>query len=107
LIAVQGTYAGVKSAAYQHPAGKLVFALALTPDEMRKAVRVRSSALSESAVWKDRQTRVSEVYEVRDLDTVVRCPGCDNALVRLAHNRGRTWIDLRGIRYLQVEDVVG
>jgi hypothetical protein len=44
LIAVQGTYAGVKSAAYRHPAGKLVFALALTPDEMRKAVRVRSSA---------------------------------------------------------------
>jgi hypothetical protein len=51
--------------------------------------------------------RVSEVYEVRDLGTVVRCPGCDNALVRLAHNRGRHWIDLRGIRYLQVEDVAG
>jgi len=74
---------------------------------MRSAGRVCSSALSEPAVWKDRQTRVSEGYEVRDLGTVVRCPGCDNALVRLAHNRGRHWIDLRGIRYLQVEDVAG
>ena len=44
-------------------------------------------------------------YEVRGLGTIVRCPGCDNALIRLAHNRGRHWIDLRGIRYLQVADV--
>ena len=28
-------------------------------------------------------------------------------LIRLAHDRGRHWIDLRGIRYLQVEDVAG
>ncbi len=47
------------------------------------------------------------VYEVRGLGTIVRCPGCDNALIRLAHNRGRRWMDLRGIRYLQVEDVAG
>jgi ribosomal protein S27E len=42
------------------------------------------------------------VYEVRGLGTIVRCPGCDNALIRLAHNRGRRWIDLRGVKYLQV-----
>jgi hypothetical protein len=47
------------------------------------------------------------VYEVRGLGTIVRCPGCANVLIRLAHNRGRRWIDLRGIRYLQVEDVAG
>ena len=48
------------------------------------------------------------VYEgMRGMGTIVRCPSCDNALIRLAHNRGRHWIDLRGIRYLQVEDVVG
>jgi hypothetical protein len=47
------------------------------------------------------------VDEVRELGTIIRCPSCDNALVRLAHNRGRHWIDLRGIRYLQVEDVAG
>jgi uncharacterized protein DUF6510 len=46
-------------------------------------------------------------YEVRGLGMILRCPGCDNALIRLAHNRGRHWIDLRGIRYLQVADVAG
>jgi hypothetical protein len=38
------------------------------------------------------------VYEVRGLGTIVRCPSCDHALIRL---------DLRGIRHLQVEDVAG
>ena len=47
------------------------------------------------------------VYEVRGLGTIIRCPSCDNALIRLAHNSGRHWIDLRGIRYLQVEDGAG
>ena len=40
------------------------------------------------------------VYEVRDLGTIVRCPSCDNALIRLAHNRGRYMVDFRGTRYL-------
>ena len=40
------------------------------------------------------------VYEVRGLGTVVRCPNCDNALIRLAHNQGRYLVDLRGTRYV-------
>ncbi len=40
------------------------------------------------------------VYEVRDLGIIVRCPGCDNALIRLAHNRGRYLVDLSGTKYL-------
>ena len=47
------------------------------------------------------------VYEVRGLGTIVRCPRCDHALIRLAHSRGRHRLDLRGIRHLQVEDVAG
>jgi hypothetical protein len=47
------------------------------------------------------------VYEVRGLGTIVRCPSCDHALIRLAHRRGRHRLDLRGIRHLQVEDVAG
>jgi len=47
------------------------------------------------------------VYDVRGPGTIVRCPSCDNALIRLAHNRERHWIDLRGIKYLQVEDSAG
>jgi hypothetical protein len=42
------------------------------------------------------------VYEVRELGIVVRCPSCDNALIRLAHNRGRSLVDLRGMRYLTI-----
>ena len=39
------------------------------------------------------------VYEVRGLGTTVRCPGCDNALIRVAHNPGRRSLDPRGARY--------
>ncbi len=42
-----------------------------------------------------------------EIGTIVRCPNCDNTLIRLAHNSGRHWIDLRGIRYLQVTNVAG
>jgi Family of unknown function (DUF6510) len=42
------------------------------------------------------------VYEVRDPGTVVRCPGCDNALIRLVHDRKRYLVDLRGTRYLAI-----
>ena len=53
--------------------------------------------------------RVAHVGEamayVTEIGTVVRCPGCDNALIRLSWAGGRHWIDLRGIRYLQVADV--
>ncbi len=40
------------------------------------------------------------VYDVRGLGSIVRCPGCDNVLIRLAHNRGRYLVDLKGVRYL-------
>ena len=39
-------------------------------------------------------------YEARGLGTIVRCPDCDNALIRIAHIRGRYLVDLRGARYL-------
>ena len=40
------------------------------------------------------------VYEVRGLGTVVRCPGCDNAIIRLSHIRGRYLVDLGGTSYV-------
>ncbi len=46
------------------------------------------------------------VYEVRQLGIVVRSPSCDNALIRLAHNRGRYLVDLiRGRDALQSESL--
>ena len=45
------------------------------------------------------------VYEVREPGIVVRCPSCDNALIRLAHNRGRYLVDLRGRDTLQSDSL--
>jgi DNA-directed RNA polymerase subunit RPC12/RpoP len=45
------------------------------------------------------------VYEVRELGTIVRCPSCDNARIRLAHSRGRYLVDLGGMRYLAAGEV--
>ena len=39
-----------------------------------------------------------------DVGTIVRCATCDNALIRVAHPPRRYWLDLRGVRYLQVEE---
>ena len=39
-----------------------------------------------------------------DLGTIVRCATCDNALIRVAHPPRRYWLDMRGVRYLQVEE---
>ena len=34
--------------------------------------------------------------------TVVRCPGCGGVLMRIVHGRGRYWIDMTGIRCLEL-----
>jgi Family of unknown function (DUF6510) len=36
------------------------------------------------------------------MGTVVRCPSCDTALIRLAQSRGRYFLDMRGVRVLQI-----
>ena len=36
------------------------------------------------------------------MGTVVRCPSCDNVLIRVAHAKGRYWLDMRGVRVLQI-----
>jgi Family of unknown function (DUF6510) len=33
---------------------------------------------------------------------VARCPACDQVLLRLVRGPGRTWLDLRGLAYLQL-----
>lgn len=34
---------------------------------------------------------------------VARCTGCDGVLFRLVAAAGRTWLDVRGLSYLQIE----
>ena len=41
---------------------------------------------------------------VHGMGTVVRCPSCDTALMRLTHVKGRYWVDLRGARVLQISE---
>jgi hypothetical protein len=43
-----------------------------------------------------------EVY-VRCPGIVVRCPACGAVLMRFVEGRGRTWLDLGGVRSLELE----
>jgi hypothetical protein len=36
------------------------------------------------------------------MGTIVRCPFCDTALIRVAHVKGRYFLDMRGVRVLQI-----
>jgi len=36
------------------------------------------------------------------MGTVVRCPSCDTALIRVVQAKGRYWLDMRGVRVLQI-----
>ena len=50
--------------------------------------------------------RTVPMAEVRVFDhapgVVARCPICDQVLLRLVRGRGRAWLDLRGLSYLQL-----
>ena len=36
------------------------------------------------------------------MGTIIRCPSCDTVLIRVAQARGRTFLDMRGVRVLQI-----
>jgi hypothetical protein len=36
------------------------------------------------------------------MGTIIRCPGCGEALMRIAHGSQRYWIDFSGTRLLQL-----
>ncbi len=38
------------------------------------------------------------------MGTVIRCPHCDNVLIRIVHGKGRYWLDVRGVRVLQIKE---
>jgi uncharacterized protein DUF6510 len=47
--------------------------------------------------------RVAEAHVYADAPgIVVRCRGCEAVLLRVVSAPGRTWLDMRGLRYLQV-----
>ena len=36
------------------------------------------------------------------MGTVVRCPACNAALIRVVQGKGSYWLDMRGVRVLQI-----
>lgn len=44
------------------------------------------------------------VVYMHGMGTIVRCPICDNALIRIAYVKGRYWLDMRGVRVLQIKE---
>jgi len=36
------------------------------------------------------------------MGTVIRCPCCESVLIRIAQVKGRYWLDMRGVRVLQI-----
>jgi hypothetical protein len=38
------------------------------------------------------------------MGTIVRCPSCDNVLIRVAQVKGRSFLDMRGVRVLQINE---
>lgn len=38
------------------------------------------------------------------MGTVIRCPSCDTALIRVAQVRGHFLLDMRGVRVLQMKE---
>jgi hypothetical protein len=42
------------------------------------------------------------VAYMHGMGTIVRCPACDNALIRVARVKGRYLLDMRGVRVLQI-----
>jgi len=41
---------------------------------------------------------------IHGMGTVIRCPSCDTALIRVAQVKGRYILDLRGARVLQMKE---
>lgn len=39
---------------------------------------------------------------IHGMGTVIRCPSCDNMLIRVAQTNGHYWLDMQGVRVLQV-----
>ena len=36
------------------------------------------------------------------MGTIIRCPSCEHVLIRVAQGEGRYWLDMQGVRVLQI-----
>lgn len=48
----------------------------------------------------------AQMAYISEIGAVIRCSACDQALIRVVHQDGgprRSWLDLKGVDYLQLE----
>lgn len=38
------------------------------------------------------------------MGTILRCPECENVLIRIVHAKRRYWLDMRGVCVLQIKE---
>jgi Zn finger protein HypA/HybF involved in hydrogenase expression len=48
---------------------------------------------------------VGAVHVYQSAGTVLRCPHCESVLMKIVSSGERTWLDLRGLRTLQVRSM--
>lgn len=39
---------------------------------------------------------------IHGMGTIIRCPSCDSVLMRVVQAKGSYWLDMRGVRVLQI-----
>ena len=49
----------------------------------------------------------AEMAYMHGMGTILRCPRCDTALIRVTHIQGRYFLDLRGMQVLQIAEPDG
>jgi hypothetical protein len=54
-------------------------------------------------MWGDRTRRRLAVY-MHGMGTILRCPECENVLIRIVHAKRRYWLDMRGVHVLQIKE---
>jgi NAD-dependent SIR2 family protein deacetylase len=42
------------------------------------------------------------VAYMHGMGTIIRCPSCDTVLIRVVQVKGSYWLDMRGVRVLQI-----
>ena len=67
-----------------------IFALEMTTAEVTCANCDKSGPIGAALVY------------ASAIGTIIRCPGCGEALIRVAHGPQRYWVDFTGIRMMQV-----
>ena len=68
---------------------------AIFPFEMTEATVACASCGTSSLIGET-------VVYMSGMGTIVRCPACDHFLIRIARGNGRQFLDLQGVRVLEI-----